>query len=120
MTTHAIVAAVICAATCQPAELRIWDGDTFRIGAEAVRIVNIDTPEIGDKARCDAEERLAELAKARLVELLAGQDVEILRDGRDKYGRTLAVVRVGARDVGDALVAEGLARTWTGRREPWC
>jgi endonuclease YncB( thermonuclease family) len=24
------------------------------------------------------------------------------------------------RSLGDQLVSEGLARTWSGRREPWC
>ncbi|MXP36055.1 hypothetical protein GRI55_09745 [Erythrobacter citreus] len=38
--------------------------------------------------------------------------------GKDGYGRTLAVVRVGGRSVGSILVREGLAREWTGRREP--
>ncbi|SSC71018.1 unnamed protein product [Ciceribacter sp. T2.26MG-112.2] len=35
-------------------------------------------------------------------------------------GRTLAELSVGNRDLGDILVAEGLARRWTGKRQPWC
>jgi endonuclease YncB( thermonuclease family) len=38
----------------------------------------------------------------------------------DRYGRKLRIVTRGGRSLGDVLVAEGLARTWTGRREPWC
>ncbi len=49
-----------------------------------------------------------------------GRRVEILRQGTDRYGRTLAAIRVEGHDVGDILVSEGLARTWAGRREPWC
>jgi hypothetical protein len=29
------------------------------------------------------------------------------------------VIRDG-RSIGDAMVARGLARPWTGQREPWC
>jgi endonuclease YncB( thermonuclease family) len=29
------------------------------------------------------------------------------------------LVRDG-RSLGDILVSEGLARTWSGRRQPWC
>lgn len=45
--------------------------------------------------------------------------IEQRREGVDN-GRTLAVVWVGGQDVGEVLVAEGLARAWGGRREPWC
>ena len=59
-------------------------------------------------------------AKQRLAELLDGGRIEIVRQGADRYGRTLAAIRVDGVDVGDQLVREGLARTWAGRREPWC
>ena len=38
----------------------------------------------------------------------------------DSYGRKLRVLTRSGRSIGDRLVSEGLARTWTGRREPWC
>jgi len=108
--------------SCEPTEIRVWDGDSLRLGmtqeAEAIRIFNIDAPEI--EGQCAYESDLAQHSKHRLAELLAGQRVEILREGADRYGRTLAVVRVNGRDAGDILVREGLARTWSGRREPWC
>lgn len=119
---HARVDVLICEQQCSAVTLRIWDGDTFRVGltseAEAVRIMNIDTAEI--EGKCHFESELAQQAKLRLVHLLEGQQVVLLRQGVDKYGRTLATVQVSGRDVGDQLVAEGLARTWSGRREPWC
>jgi endonuclease YncB( thermonuclease family) len=101
------------------------DGDTVTIEGERIRIANIDTPEI-HHAQCDAERRLALVAKRRLESLLAGGRIVITRgdprDGRtrDRYGRTLATISVGGHDVGDVLVDEGLARAWTGRRAPWC
>lgn len=36
----------------------------------------------------------------------------IEREGTDSYGRTLARITVGGMDVGEWLVAKGLARPW--------
>lgn len=102
-------------------DVRVVDGDTFWAGGVKVRIVDIDTPEI--RARCDAEAVLAARATSRLGQLLAAGPftMEPLagRD-EDRYGRKLRVVTRNGRSMGDQLVAEGLARTWTGHREPWC
>ena len=122
MLSHIVVSILLCTASCEPAEIRVWDGDSIRLGttrqSEAVRIFNIDAPEI--EGQCAYETDLALQSKIRLAELLKGQRIEILRQGTDRYGRTLAAIRVEGRDVGDILVDEGLARTWAGRREPWC
>ena len=122
MLSHIVVSILLCTASCEPAEIRVWDGDSIRLGttrqSEAVRIFNIDAPEI--EGQCAYETDLALQSKIRLAELLKGQRIEILHQGTDRYGRTLAAIRVEGRDVGDILVREGLARTWAGRREPWC
>ena len=57
-----------------------------------------------------------------MAELLAAGPFELSPVDRDedRYGRKLRVVTRNGRSLGDQLVAEGLARTWTGRREPWC
>lgn len=39
---------------------------------------------------------------------------------KDRYGRTLATIEVNGRDVGKIMIAEGLARPWTGKRRSWC
>jgi micrococcal nuclease len=104
---------------CPAAGVRVTcvhDGDSFVINRERIRIADIDAPEL--EGQCPAERRLAIRARNRLRELLVG--FEIHRDGQDRYGRTLAVVTVNGRSVGDQLVREGLARTWSGRRMPWC
>jgi putative transposase len=36
------------------------------------------------------------------------------------HKRTLVVINVEGRSVGETMVAEGLARPWRGRRENWC
>lgn len=100
--------------------VRIIDGDTFDHRGQRIRIADIDTPEL--RSDCAAEVRLARAAKARLGALLAEGPFELHRIERDEdqYGRKLRVVVRGGRSIGDRLVAEGLARTWSGRREPWC
>lgn len=105
----------------RPAGLRVIDGDTFHYRGEKIRIADIDTPEV--RGRCPYESELAARATARMEELLHAGPFELERiPGRDedRYGRKLRVVTRHGRSLGDQLVAEGLARTWSGRREPWC
>jgi endonuclease YncB( thermonuclease family) len=114
------------APTTQPVQVtdavRVIDGDTFDTGGIRVRVADIDTPEV--RGRCAYETALAARATARMRTLLAAGAFELrpLADGRDEdvYGRKLRIVTRGGRSLGDVLVAEGLARTWSGRREPWC
>lgn len=100
------------------------DGDTIRIGRETIRVLNIDTPEI-HQAKCPEEKAAGLAAKARTQTLLrrTGKIGLARGDGTrqtDRYGRTLARVYVDGRDLGEILIAEGLARRWTGKRRPWC
>jgi micrococcal nuclease len=102
----------------------VWviDGDTFDYGGMRIRIADIDTPEVD--GRCAYESQLAARATARMRALLGAGAFELhpTQDGRDedRYGRKLRIVTRGGRSLGDQMVAEGLARTWTGRRQPWC
>nr|WP_264577564.1 MULTISPECIES: thermonuclease family protein [unclassified Sphingobium] len=100
----------------------VVDGDTLWIDGVKIRIADIDTPEIGSP-RCDAEMALGQRAKRRLLELVNEGPFEIRPIGNrdaDRYNRKLRVLVRDGRSLGDQLVQEGLARTWTGRREPWC
>lgn len=100
----------------------VIDGDTFRVGGETVRIADIDTPETRPP-RCAYEAELGERATRRLMSLLSEGPFELSPIGgrdEDQYGRKLRVVTRNGRSLGDVLVSEGLARTWTGRRQPWC
>ncbi|MBI3506124.1 MAG: thermonuclease family protein [Proteobacteria bacterium] len=115
----------LAASTAQAAALacRAVDGDTIVCAGETIRISNIDTPELGSHARCASEAELAARAKTFTATRLAAGEVVLHRDvkrPRDRYGRTLATVAVDGRDLGEALVAAGLARVWDGRRHPWC
>lgn len=109
---------------------RAIDGDTIRssIMDRSVRLIGIDTPERGSRARCDSERSLAEAARAYLQHRLdraARVEVEIREtypDGRrDPWGRLPGIVRVDGIDVAGDLVREGYARPYVGRRrQGWC
>lgn len=100
----------------------IVDGDTLWSHGVKIRIADIDTPEIS-QPRCAAEKALGERATVRLMELVNAGSFDILawkNRGKDRNGRKLRVLVRDGRSIGDILVSEGLARTWTGRRQPWC
>ncbi len=99
----------------------VVDGDTFWMAGEKIRIADIDAPET-HPPRCADEAALGARATARLHALLNAGPVALEIDGRDtdRYGRKLRIVTRGGTSLGDMLVAEGLARPWTGRRMPWC
>nr|WP_274533100.1 thermonuclease family protein [Mesorhizobium sp. Root554] len=80
-------------------------------------MADIDAPE--KDAPCAFERRLAQHATEGLIRLLQ-QPFKITRTGKDRFGRTLALVWVNGRDVGATLVDAGLARQWIGRKEHWC
>jgi len=105
-------------------QVRVIDGDTLRdLSANVTyRVVNIDTPETGSRAQCVAERQLGDRATQRARALVnAAQRVETRDVGRtDRYGRVVAYVVLDGRDLGETLIADGLARPWRGRREPWC
>jgi len=98
----------------------VVDGDTFRYRGDTIRIADIDTPEVN--GRCAEETALAARATDRLATLLAAGPftLEPMDRDEDKYGRKLRIVTRGGQSIGDALVAEGLARRWDGQRRPWC
>lgn len=99
----------------------VVDGDTFWMAGDKIRIADIDTPET-HPARCPEEARLGAAATERLHGLLNSGAVTLHPIDRDtdRYGRKLRRVEVDDRGVGDALIAEGLARPYRGPRMGWC
>ena len=115
-TTHSFSVCGMVRRTC------VVDGDTIWLEGVKIRIADIDTPEIS-QPRCDIEYDLGIRARDRLVVLLNQGEFSAVPIGNrdeDQYGRKLRVLIRDGRSIGDQLVAEGLARTWSGRREPWC
>lgn len=99
----------------------VVDGDTFWFAGEKYRIADIDTPET-HPARWAEEAALGDAATGWLQAWLnAGAfSLDSVDRDTDRYGRKLRIVTRGGASVGDALVAEGLARRWDGHRRPWC
>lgn len=85
-----------------PESIHVHDGDTFYVGPETIRLRGIDTPELGQP--------LAAAATRRLIALLHAGPVMIVPRAEDVYGRTVANVYVGGRDVAQVLRAEGYAK----------
>lgn len=99
----------------------VVDGDTFWLKGIKYRIADINAPEVSSPA-CSFEAELGEKATGRLVDLLNGGGFSLHDADRDKdkYGRKLRVVTRGGESLGEALVSEGLAEVWNGRRRNWC
>lgn len=99
------------------------DGDTVWVGGleKSVRLESIDAPEMSNNlcgGRAEAE--LGRQAANRLVQLLNQNDATLTLNGTDRYGRYLGTFWINGSDVGDILVAEGLARRWPNGAEFWC
>lgn len=97
--TPLIVALAAAAGTLSPiaSPCRVVDGDSLNCGGERVRLLGIDAPEL--RGHCRRGRNCAPGdANASTVSLRAATvgDLTIERVGRDRYGRTLALVS-GAR-----------------------
>lgn len=87
----------------------VLDGDTLEIlvagRAERIRLAGIDAPE--------KRQDFGQVAKASLVQLCFGQTASAEVVERDRYGRAIARVMCGGRDVSLAQVERGLAWHYT-------
>jgi micrococcal nuclease len=109
---------ILLLAICSPKALAeptwyvvsVHDGDTVRAIDEQkiehrVRLAGIDAPERG--------QAFSRVARDRLRELALRQRVVVRVKEKDKYGRQVATLEAGGRDLGKQLVAEGLAWHYT-------
>ncbi|HVZ46180.1 MAG TPA: thermonuclease family protein [Ramlibacter sp.] len=94
----------------------VSDGDTLWAlplrggGAERVRIVGIDAPELCQAAGSEARDALAAV--------LAHEQVRVIAQGHDDFGRTLARIELRGQDIGARLVREGHAWSYRFRSDP--
>jgi len=103
--------------------LEIVDGDTVRVDGAEWRLRGFDTPEHSPRAKCDAERRLAEIAKRRLQQIVDGCSTlaTVASGTKDRYGRELGDLIVDGRNVREPLLEECLARPYNGgKRNGWC
>ncbi len=91
---------------------RVVDGDTVRLNdGRSVRMIGLNTPELGKKGRSD--EPFAVAARERLEALVAASDGRLGllagREGKDRYGRTLAhLYSANGANLEAQMLAEGL------------
>lgn len=112
--------------------LEVVDGDTIRtefdklppeLSKVSVRILGIDTPEKGSRAKCQTEAHLAIKAKQKLISLIGDAKMMLIKDAKwDKFGgRFDGVVLINGVNLAAAMVDSGLAKPYNGRRkESWC
>lgn len=117
----------------------VTDGDTVHVVGEraGTRLVGFNTPE-KFSPQCEYERKLGERASSRLKELVRSPNLQLTKvpcacsagsEGTDacNHGRSCGVLKVDGRDVGQILIAEGLAVPFIceGNRcprtpRPWC
>jgi micrococcal nuclease len=88
---------------------RVIDGDTIEIQDDVVRIIGIDTPEIGECYFSEASTHLRTLLGSKPLVLITQPG-----ENRDKYQRLLRYVHVEEEDTGLRMIQDGYARSY-----PW-
>ncbi len=123
----------------EPASVRVIDGDTIAVDGRRsnIRLVGFNTPEIRN-AKCEDEGRLGVNATNRLRELVQADPLELTivrcacKPGTEgtrncNYGRSCGLLKTNGQDVGEILIAEGLAVPFICGKtrcpktpRPWC
>lgn len=91
------------------------DGDTIRVADRTIRLHGIDAPEYNQScARTGGGTwPCGQQAKVTLANLLQGQQLECRSVDVDRYQREVAKCFVGGRDLGQAMVRDGMAWAYT-------
>lgn len=113
--------------------LRVIDGDTLVIEANylpeplepelKIRIIGVDTPEKGSRAKCDEERILSNKAKSFVEEQIKiATTIQIKLDSWDKYGgRVLGDVFLDGKSLKNELLNAKLAKSYDGgKKSSWC
>jgi micrococcal nuclease len=121
----------------EPHQIRVIDGDTIAADGRTVRLVGFTAP-VMQSAKCQAERDLGGRASRRMRDLILAGGLDyspvscpcpatLLGKWVCKFARTCGALKAKGQDVGDILVAEGLAIPFLcGAMEcpkapkPWC
>ena len=89
----------------------VVDGDTIDIGGQRIRLEGIDAPEVAHVCqRADGRDwPCGRVALKALKVLIGNNEVVCDSDGKDKYGRVLAICFADGRDLNASMVTAGLA-----------
>lgn len=92
----------------------VIDGDTIDMHGTRIRLHGIDAPE--NRQECERNRkvwRCGQEAAWALDQLVRGKSVACEPRDKDRYGRTIAVCRVGRQDIGAWMVEQGWALAFT-------
>ena len=86
--------------------IKIYDGDTITALTSQkekikIRLYGIDAPEL--------KQTFGKASKRHLIDLISNKSLNINEKGKDKYGRTLAVLYNGDQDINAQMVIDGYA-----------
>jgi len=97
---------------------RVTDGDTIQVKAggtkTTVRLVGIDAPEVSH-AKNQPGQPFGKAATKYLAAMVLNKTVEIKSYGPDRYGRTLAEVVLGNRNINIEMIQAGLSEGYRGK-----
>jgi endonuclease YncB( thermonuclease family) len=89
----------------------VIDGDTIKLGEVTVRLFGIDAPEMAQS--CDAASQKAwacgRWVASQVRTRFEGRHASCVQRDIDRYGRSVATCEVAGQDLGQLIVAEGLA-----------
>lgn len=96
---------------CPKDKLEYDDGDSFKCGSEAIRVLGIDTPETKHPTHGFHKDQPYGREATNFTNdiLRNAKKVIIVRGGKDPYGRTLAHVLVDGELLGVKLIKASLA-----------
>ena len=104
----------------------VVDGDTLKVRygtrRRTVRIIGIDTPETkrpGVAVECGGPQASRSMKRLAPVGARVILRTDATQDTFDRYGRLLAYIRRGARDLGRTQIARGWARTYVYAGRPF-
>jgi endonuclease YncB( thermonuclease family) len=112
---HLLIVSSVLASSCGGGEptvgaATVIDGDSLTIDATTIRLFGIDAPEGRQTCKRGGVEWACGRAAARaLGDLVRGRTLACEKKDTDTYGRTVAVCRVGDRDVNEEMVLAGMA-----------
>lgn len=79
------------------------DGDTLDCGGERIRLLALDAPELSAPGGEESRNALA---------FVADGEPRIHRQGKDRYGRTVALVKVNGLNLTCSQIEAGQGRYW--------
>jgi endonuclease YncB( thermonuclease family) len=107
----AVLSAPAAAETFAGPVERVVDGDTLIVAGRTVRLWGVDAPELAQTCTGDATEPVWDCGRRSrlLLQALAGSGTVACTVRGGHRGRVVALCRTGGRDLGEAMVAAGMA-----------